>query len=242
MREEKMEQTYDEIDLRQLLYMLLKRWWIIVTSTVLCVLIGAIITLYFMKPTFESYTTLFVGREISQSDTTAENNMNSDEINVNSRLVDDYRGIAVSRRVIEEVIDNLKITKSYEEISSRITVKQKQSDTRIFSITYTDTDKTNIKEIVNEVARVLIVKAEEIVKVENLQVIDWAVTPQRPVKPNKVMNIAISAVLGMMCGTFIIFMIEFLDNTIKTPEDIEQNLNITVLGTIPQFEGEARGK
>lgn len=237
-----MEQTYDEIDLRQLLYMLLKRWWIIVTATVLCVIIGTIITVYFMKPTYEAYTILFVGREISQGEVAVDKNINSDEINVNSKLVDDYRGLAVSRRVIEEVIDNLQITKSYEEISSHITVKQKQSDTRIFSITYTDTERSNIKEIVNEVAKVLIVKAEEIVKVENLQVIDWAVMPQSPVKPNKTINIAISAVLGMVSGVFTIFVIEFFDNTIKTPEDIEHNLNITVLGTIPQFEGEARGK
>ena len=70
----------------------------------------------------------------------------------------------------------------------------------------------------------------------SLEVIDDAITPTSPIKPNKMMNIAISAVLAVMIGLFIIFLMEALDNKIKKPEDIEKCIGIPVLGTIYEYE------
>ena len=71
---------------------------------------------------------------------------------------------------------------------------------------------------------------------ELAEVIDDAITPTSPIKPNKMMNIAISAVLAVMIGLFIIFLMESLDNKIKKPEDIEKCIGIPVLGTIYEYE------
>ena len=57
--------------------------------------------------------------------------------------------------------------------------------------------------------------------------------PTAPIKPNKVMNIAIAGVLGVMIGLFVIFLLEYLDNKIKTPQDIEKHLGLPLLGVIP---------
>ena len=49
----------------------------------------------------------------------------------------------------------------------------------------------------------------------------------------KMMNMAIAAVLGAMIGLFVVFLIEYLDNKLKTPQDIEKHLGLSVLGVVP---------
>ena len=64
-------------------------------------------------------------------------------------------------------------------------------------------------------------------------VISQANIPTSPVKPNKKQNVAIAMVLGLMLFTLLAFILEYLDNTLKTPEDIIRELNLPVLGIIP---------
>jgi capsular polysaccharide biosynthesis protein len=71
---------------------------------------------------------------------------------------------------------------------------------------------------------------------DNVQFIDPAKVPTNPVKPRPALNIAIAAVLGVMVSVFVIFLAEYFDNTIKTPQDIEHNLGLPVLGSVPVFD------
>ncbi|MDO7204752.1 GNVR domain-containing protein [Paraclostridium bifermentans] len=73
--------------------------------------------------------------------------------------------------------------------------------------------------------------------------IDKGIVPKTPIKPNKVMNIAIAAVLGIMISLFVIFLLEYLDNKIKVPQDIEKHLGLPLLGVIPhENKGKKGGK
>ncbi len=73
-------------------------------------------------------------------------------------------------------------------------------------------------------------------KLDNVQIIDVAKIPENPVKPRPLFNIAIAGVLGVMLGIGVVFLIEYLDNTIKSPEDIERYIGLPVLGIIPMSE------
>lgn len=72
----------------------------------------------------------------------------------------------------------------------------------------------------------------------NLQVVSKALMPIKPIKPKKALNIAIAGVLGIMISIGLAFVLEFLDNTIKTKEDVEKKLGLPVLGAIPQYKPE----
>lgn len=69
----------------------------------------------------------------------------------------------------------------------------------------------------------------------NISVVDRAVVPTGRFKPNLPLNLAIGLLLGAMLGVLVAFVLEFLDDTIKTPEDLEQQLRLAVLGVIPNL-------
>jgi capsular polysaccharide biosynthesis protein len=81
-------------------------------------------------------------------------------------------------------------------------------------------------------------KVADIMMVENIQIIDTAELPEAPVKPNKLMNIAIATLLGFMLSTGVVFLVEYMDDTIKTPDDVQKYLGLSVVGTIPVFDEE----
>lgn len=76
----------------------------------------------------------------------------------------------------------------------------------------------------------------EAMQTADVQVIDAATVPVNPVKPRVKLNIAIGAVLGIFLGVGLAFLLEFIDNTIKTKEDVERLLGVPVLGQIPDLE------
>src|SRR5699024_3208875 len=109
-------------------------------------------------------------------------------------------------------------------------------DTEVIKIEVKDRDPVMAAKIANETADVFMDSVIKFMNVENVQVIDRAQTPENPTKPRPVLNMAIAGVLGIMIGIFITFLLELLDNTIKTPEDIEKYLELSNMGSIPKIE------
>ena len=69
----------------------------------------------------------------------------------------------------------------------------------------------------------------------SVMVVSEASLPEAPIKPNKKLNVAIALVLGFMVFTLLAFVLEHLDNTLKTPEDISRELGLSVIGVIPKM-------
>ena len=72
--------------------------------------------------------------------------------------------------------------------------------------------------------------------VGHVNIIDPAIVPTTPSSPNKVRNLEIGLILGILIGIGIVFLIEYLDTTVKSIEDVEQLTGFTLLGIIPDFE------
>jgi polysaccharide biosynthesis transport protein len=69
----------------------------------------------------------------------------------------------------------------------------------------------------------------------NISVVDRAEVPQGRYKPNLPLNLAIGLLLGLVLGVLLALVLEFLDDTLKSPEDIEQKLRMPLLGIIPKL-------
>jgi polysaccharide biosynthesis transport protein len=74
----------------------------------------------------------------------------------------------------------------------------------------------------------------------NIQVVDQAELPARPYKPNKQLNLLLAAVVGLFLGVGLAFFLEYLDNTVKTPEDVEQLIRLPAFGMVPEISYERR--
>ena len=220
-----MEET---IDLREYFAIIKKRFWIILLITVIAAVISGLISFFVLKPVYEANSTLIVNTEKNE-DTQM---ITGDQFNVTQKLAVTYGEIIKSRVVLEDVIKNLKLDTKYEELVNHITVSPVK-DTQIISISVQDTNPKKARDIANQIPKVFAKEAKRITKTNDIQVIDKATLPNNPIKPNKVMNILIAFVLGAMIGLFIVFLLEYLDNKMKTPQDIEKYLGLSVIGVIP---------
>jgi len=76
--------------------------------------------------------------------------------------------------------------------------------------------------------------------ISNIQVVDQAEVPTSPYKPNKRLNLLLAAVIGLFLGVGLAFFFEYLDNTVKTPEDVEQLTRLPSFGMVPEISYEKR--
>ncbi len=221
-----MEET---IDLREYFSIIKKRSKLIIIITLIAVLVSAAVSFFILSPVYETNTTLIVNR----SEATQDQNMTNDEYTVAQKLATTYGEIIKSRTVLNEVIENLNLDITYSELADMVNVSQ-VGDTQIINVKVQDTNAKRATTIANTIPKVFTKEVQRITKANGVEVIDKAITLEDPVKPNKMMNIAIAGVLGVMISLFLIFLLEYMDTKMKKPEDITKHLDIPILGVIPK--------
>lgn len=231
----------DNIDIRELFALLLRKSWIII----LCVIVITGCTAYYSYTWLIDYyradATIYIGRSGS------EDTIDLETLYLNDALISDYIRLINSRMVTDEVIKRLNIDMSMlsdEEtllfaINEDYTYEQIKN-TRMINIAYVNHNADLAAKIVNTTCDVVLEKSRNVFGVSNAQIIDRAIVPQKPVGPGRMKITLIAALAGVALGIVIIFIVEFLDRTFKKPEDIERVLGVNVLGVIPLFEGEKR--
>ncbi len=225
-----MEET---IDLRDFINIIKKRLWLIILITVLCASISGIISLFVLDKVYQASTTLMVSKTREDQ----PGNLQYNDILMNQKLVKTYTEIVRSDRVLEKVIDKLGLDLDSDEMRDKISVSS-VADTEIIQIDVEDKDPKIATELANTVAVIFMGEIGNIMKMDNVQFIDQAKVPIDHVKPRAKLNVAIAAILGLMISIFGVFLAEYLDNTIKTVDDIEGHIGLPVLGSIPAFDNQ----
>jgi len=223
------EQAEYEVDLRQIFEMLCKRWLMITSITLVALIASAIISFFLLTPIYEASTTLIVSHKQNQ-----ESVMTYNDLQTSQKLVATYSEIVKSELIADSVIEKLKLEMTALELNEKISVSQVGS-TEILKITVDDADPELAASIANTVSKTFQEEINEMMEVENVSTIDIAKVPELPVKPNKLMNVAIAGVLGIMISIGLVFVLEFLDRTYKTPRDVEQHLGLPLIGAIPDM-------
>lgn len=223
----------EEISLKEYFLIIRNRIGLIILLTVISVVTSGLVSFFVLKPEYQTFTTLIVGKPKDYQN--VDNKLDYNDLLLNQKLVSTYGELVKTRAVADEVIENLGLDISYKDFREKVNVNLVK-DTEIIKLEVVDTDPILAAEIANETAQVFMENVKDIMMVENVQVIDRAQVPDMPIKPRPKLNMAIAGVLGLMVGIFLVFLLEYLDNTIKTPDDVEKYLGLPVIGTIPLVE------
>lgn len=219
------------LDLREIFQIIRKRLWIILMITILSAAASGAVSYYVLSPSYEARTTIIIGNSTKQAQ---EYGYDYSAVLMYQQLVKTYGKIAQSRSVAEKAARKLGQGVTPEEVSSKITVTT-GADTQIMEITAVSISKEDARQTANALSEAFIDEAMRIFPTGNVQIIDRATLPEYPVSPRPILNMAISFFLGLMVSLGIIFIKEYLDNTIKTEKDINRLLDIPVIGIIPRY-------
>lgn len=219
----------EEINLKELYdYFKSKITWIIITI-ILVVGIGNVVTILTRVPMYKSSTTIVLVSENKGE------SYNSTELQLNKNLVGTYSEIIKSRKVIKEVIKNLGLNYQSSVLSEKVAVTAIEN-TEIIKITVEDADNKQACKIANEIANVFMTEIQKIYKLNNVSVIDKAENSIKPYNINYIKDNFIYVLIGLVLSSGVIFIMFYFDTTIKTSEEIESKLGLTVVGVVPMVE------
>ncbi|MFT4414722.1 YveK family protein [Fredinandcohnia humi] len=230
-----MEET---ISLKELFQTIRKRLSLIILITVIAIATSGVISYFFLTPIYQSSTQILVNQAKSE-----DQMFNYNEVQTNLQLINTYNVIIKSPAILELVKAELELESTIKELNEKITVSNEQNS-QVVNITVEDEEPEDAAEIANTIASVFKEEIVKIMSIDNVNILSPAVVleNQAPVKPQPVLNMAIAMVVGLMAGVGLAFLLEYLDNTIKTEQDIERLLELPVLGTIAQIDLEAEGE
>lgn len=220
-----------EIDLRQLFHVLRRRLVLLITMPVIAGLVAGVISAFILSPAYSAQTTLWVIK-----DDTSQISYN--DVLLSRNLTKTYAEVAKSRAVMSDVINNLALSGiTVEQLQAKLTVTPVR-DTEILSFAIEDEDPARAAAIANAVASSFQTQIRSFMQVQNVAIVDRATVPASPIKPRKLMNVAVAIVLGGMAAVGVVFLLEYLDTTLKSPDDVSRHLGLPVLGLIPSIEPE----
>lgn len=222
----------EEIDLRELFdYFKSKLIWIIIVL-ILVIGVGNVYTILTRVPMYRSETTIVL---VSENKT--ETTYNTSELQLNKNLVDTYSEIIKSRKVLEPVIENLGLGYTYQELKSNVSVTS-VTNTEIIKIIVGDPDSELATKITDEIAKVFTTEIQQIYNLNNVTIVDKGVDAVKPYNVNFLKDNVIYIAIGLVLSCGIIFIKFYFDTTIKTSEEIENKLGLTVIGIVPRVEKE----
>lgn len=222
------------MELKEHFYILKRRLILVLIITLATTLGAGILSHFLIKPQYKADISVVIGKTQS-----AINNSNSIyyDIMLYQTMVLTYSQLTKSRIVADDVIKKLDLKASNlqsmkaTDLLSIITVTS-DKDTRFLTISVTSSDPNRSMDIANQFAKSLKAVGKEINKVDIVMVIDKAELPITNDSPKPSRNIAMGAFLGIVFSIGLVFLLEYLDNTIKTKEDVETVTGLHVIGTI----------
>ncbi|CIP41015.1 TPA: capsular biosynthesis protein CpsC [Streptococcus pneumoniae] len=225
------EQNTMEIDVIQLLNTLWKRKLIIALVAIVTGAIAFAYSSFIIKPEYTSTTRIYVVNR-NQGD---KSGLTNQDLQAGSYLVKDYREIILSQDVLEKVVTDLQLDMPTKNLASKIQVTV-PVDTRIVSISVKDKQPEEASRIANSLRKIAAKKIISVTRVSDVTTLEEARPATSPSSPNIRRNTLIGFLGGLGVVVMVVLLLELLDVRVKRPEDIEDVMQIPLLGVIPNLD------
>lgn len=223
---EHQENFETEIDLKELFFVLLDKAVVIILAG-LCLALGAFLfTKVFMTPVYQSTAQLYVINKQQEGVTT------NNDLSAAKMLTQDFVHLVKSRPVLEQVIEELDLDMTSEGLAAEVTVNV-PTDTRILEINVTDADPYTAKEIVDSITDIAAKQIVQIMEMDKVNVVEEGNLPINPVSPSTSKNTLLGGIAGVFIAAILVIVAHLMNDTIRTEEDVERYLGLSVLAAIP---------
>jgi len=232
----------EELDLKELFLIFWNKRFEIILITLIAMLIGVIYSYFYITPEYKASTTLVLAQSSQSTEMNSEGAITQTDVTLNSKLVSTYSEIIKSKAVLREVVNSLNIEGLTENsIKSNISV-QAVKDTEVIQITVKNLDPNLAAQIANKIGEVFSEKVVEIYNISNVYILDRAEPSNIPSNINHSKDIIIFAFIGIVISVGLVLVINMLDTTIKTEQDVENATGLLVLSSIPNYDEELKKK
>lgn len=221
-----------DINFAAIFHNIVKRLWLIILCAVVAASAAYVYITFFVQPLYSSTATLYVGNTTG--------GINNSEVILSESLAKDYEVIIKRRAILDDVVHKLDLKMSAAQLRNCISVTN-VSDTRILDITVSTADPALSKNIADTICNVASAKFVDIVQVDYVSIVDTGSIGTVPSNINLKMSMFLAAFAGALACALIIIVRTLMDDKIKTPDDVERYLGLSVLGTTPfskEFESD----
>lgn len=204
---------------------LASKWYIVVLVTVIAIAFQFIRIHYFTTPTYNSTAKIYIMNKQSDSVSTAD-------ISISTYLAKDYEELIKDNVILEEVSKEIGGVYSAKQIRNSLSIKNPES-TRILEITVRTGNPENSKKIADCICRVSQEKIVELMGIDRVNIIREGDLNKTPSSPNLQMELLIAALIGLTVSAIIILLFCYSNNKIRSEQEINNSLGLSVLATIP---------
>lgn len=224
-----------EIDLGELFLALVGKLPLMAAAGLFVALAVFLAAKFGMTPSYQSTTRIYV---LAKQDNTM---VTYNDLQTGTQLTKDYAELICSRFVLEEVIEQLGLDLSYEQLKANVSVSS-PSDTRIIAIAVMDSDPVRAMETANAVREAATVHIQNVMDIEAVNVVETADLPTAKSGPAVGRMTVLGGAFGVFLVAAVVVMTVLFNDRIRTTEDVERYLNLSTLAVIPLNEGERKKK
>ena len=222
----------DKINLKRLNSVVKKNTLKMLIMIVLFGLCGYYYSFNLVTPKYKSTSTILLGSNNLKTD---KNSVTQTEVTLNTNLISTYTSILKSNNILGKVINNLSLDTTENELNNNIKVEEIEK-TQIIKVSVMDYDANQAQKIANELDKVFIEEIKKIYKINNINIVDEASLEEKPYNVNHIKDITIAMAIGIFIASIYVSIIYLFDTSIKLEEDIEEFVDLKVIGSVPKFK------
>lgn len=227
----------ESLTIQQIFRVLLKKWWIILISVIVCGSVAFAYSTYVMAPQYTSIGTLIVNNKQN----TEATSVNINDINASQKLVNTYAIILKSNAFVNRVKEKINLNYSVSRIQSMVTYSSVNS-TEVLAVAVVCENPEHAAVIAEAILDLATEEIGKYADVGSVKILDHATLPVSPSSPNIPLNTLIGILLGAALSVLMIFITEMLDTRIKSADDLGDRYSLSVLGVIPSAEHKEESK
>ena len=220
----------NRMELKQYFRVLQKKWWLIATIVIIAITAAGVKSYFFTTPIYAANAKLIV----NQASGNGDSSLNASTIQTSIYLINSYKEIIQSSAIMNKVVEQYpNLGETAWQLSANISVTS-ANNSQVMNLIYQDTSYVKAAEIVNAISEVFKEQIPHIMNVDNITILseaDMAAKPA-PINFNPIMNLLISFVVSLMLAIGLVFLLDYLDDTMKSEADITEILEVPVLAVV----------